>query len=295
MGNVRASDIADLLLTPFYGINLEVKGVSSKDNIKKNTLVFLNAPVDPIYFKGYDHVCFIVHEHQVIYINNAFIPVKQPRLSFAKVVKKFFEKEHVPFISPTVVYGRDVIFGDKISIGVGTVIGDNVTIGARTRIGNNVTIGDGVKIGKNCLIRSNSVIGEKGFGFDFAEDRTPVEIPHIGGVIIGDHVEVGNFTSICAGTIRPTEIHSHVKIDNLVHIAHNCIIGEKTLIIAGAEISGSVMIGRRSWIGPKASIREKILIGNDCVVGIGSNVVNNINSHSVVYGNPARKRNHGDL
>ena len=92
------------------------------------------------------------------------------------------------------------------------------------------------------MIKSGAIIGDQGFGFGFSHDKTPQRIPHNGGVIVGDNVEVGANNVICSGTFNPTIIEDHVKLDDLVFIAHNCKIGNKTMI-ACAQLSGSVSIG----------------------------------------------------
>ena len=136
--------------------------------------------------------------------------------------------------------------------------------------------------------RLRLLIGEEGFGFEFEEDGTPIRIPHLGGVEIGDYVEVGNFTAIARGTLKNTVIHSHVKIDNLVHIAHNCIIGSKTMVIACAEVSGSSVVGEGCWLGVGCSTMQKIRIGHNSLVGVGSVVLKDVEAGSVVAGNPAK-------
>lgn len=185
-------------------------------------------------------------------------------------------------IHPTAKIGKSVIIGNGCTIDKNVVIGDN------TEIRNNVVITDGVKIGRHCLIRSNSVIGEEGFGFEYEENGTPIRIPHLGSVEIGDFVEIGNFTAIARGTINNTVIHSHVKIDNLVHIAHNCIIGEKSLIIACAEVSGGTIVGEKCWLGVGCSTMQKIKLGDNCLIGIGAVVIEDVPPGAVMAGNPAK-------
>ena len=101
------------------------------------------------------------------------------------------------------------------------------------------------------------MIGHVGFGYARETDGTPVAIPHSGGVDVGDHVDIGANTCIDRGTMSDTVIGHQVKIDNLVHIAHNCVIGEAAYVIATAIVGGSVKIGPRAWIAPNASIRQR--------------------------------------
>jgi UDP-3-O-[3-hydroxymyristoyl] glucosamine N-acyltransferase LpxD len=174
-------------------------------------------------------------------------------------------------------------------IGNGCCIDGGVEIGHGTVIGHNVVIRENTRIGRNCLIKSNSVIGEKGFGFAHTKDLTPVEIVHTGGVIIGDSVEVGELCVVQAGTVDPTIVEDHVKIDTHVHIGHNCHIGEKSLLCSGVVLGGGVKIGKLSFLGLGATIKNKITIAEDTLVGQQANVVKDTRPHAVVMGNPARE------
>ncbi|MFQ8845937.1 MAG: hypothetical protein ACLR84_00580, partial [Clostridia bacterium] len=117
-------------------------------------------------------------------------------------------------------------------------------------------------------IGENSVIGAQGFGVEKDTDGRNIRIPHIGGVIIKENVEIGALSSIVAGTIHPTVIEKNVFIDDLNHIAHNCQIGEGSMLTAAAQIGGSAAIGADSYISPNATVqwcvgREKLLVGQD--------------------------------
>lgn len=143
-------------------------------------------------------------------------------------------------------------------------------------------VGNGVTLGQH------SVIGKDGFGFERDENGVPVRIPHFGNVIIGDRVEIGACTVIARGTIGDTVIGSHVKLDAMVFVAHNVVIGDCTLVVAGAVICGSAKIGKRCWIGANATIKEGIVIGDDCLIGMGAVVLKDVPPNSVMVGNPAR-------
>ena len=117
------------------------------------------------------------------------------------------------------------------------------------------------------MIKSGAIIGDQGFGFGFSDDKTPQRIPHNGGVIVGDNVEVGSNIVICSGTFNPTIIEDNVKLDDLVFIAHNCKIGNKTMIAAGAVICGSVTVGSNCWVGPNSCVIDMISIGDNTKIG----------------------------
>lgn len=165
---------------------------------------------------------------------------------------------------------------------------NDVCIGEGTEIEPGVTFLGKVRIGRNCRIREGTVIGSKGFSWGFDEDGTPTEIVHIGGVTIGDNVEIGALNAIARGTVNDTVIGNFVKTDNLCHIAHNCSIGDNTILTVGVLLSGSVKIGKNCWIGPNTCVKNKLKIGDSVLVGIGSVVINDVEDGTVVAGNPAK-------
>lgn len=140
-------------------------------------------------------------------------------------------------------------------------------------------------------MKSNTVIGEDGFGFVRDDDGTPLRMPHLGTVVIGDRVEIGSLNTICRATLGQTVVENDVKTDDHVHIAHNCIIRSGALITACAELSGGVIVGRNAWIGPNSSVIQKVEIGENSFVGIGSNVTKPVQRDATVAGNPARVLN----
>lgn len=164
----------------------------------------------------------------------------------------------------------------------------NVGIGRDTVIEPNVTVHPDVVIGDRCIIRSGTVCGFDGF----ERKRTSkgiLLILHDGKVIIQDDVEIGSLNSIAKGMMgRDTVVGRGTKTDSLVHIAHGVQIGDECLITACAEISGSVTIGRRCWLGPNCSIINGIKIGDEAFIGIGAVVTKSVPPAVVVAGNPAR-------
>jgi UDP-3-O-[3-hydroxymyristoyl] glucosamine N-acyltransferase LpxD len=145
-----------------------------------------------------------------------------------------------------------------------------------------------ISIGEGCYIKPNVVIGSKGFSYGFEEDLTPVPIIHKGGVKIGNHVEIGALCTVVRGTVRDTILDDYVKLDDHVHIAHNCHIGRKTCIAAGVTFGGSVKVGKMVWIGHGATIMSGITIGDLAVIGSGSVVIRDVGPGEVWAGNPAK-------
>lgn len=172
--------------------------------------------------------------------------------------------------------------GSNVAIGDGCEIGEHVVIEA------NCVIHSGTRIGAHSRIRSNASIGSDGFGFERLEDQTPIRFVHLGGVRIGEHVEIGACTAVARGTLQDTIIEDHAKIDNLVHVAHNCVIRKGAFVIAGTILSGSVQVGENAWIAPNSSIRQKLEIGPQSLVGLGAVVTKPVEAGTIVAGNPAR-------
>ena len=130
------------------------------------------------------------------------------------------------------------------------------------------------------------VIGQR--GFERAEGGEFVRLPHVGTVIIEDDVAIGSNTCIDRGTLGATVLRRGCKIDNLVHVAHNVVVGERSLIIAHAMIGGSAVVGADAWIAPNAAIMNKAIIGANSVVGLAAVVLKGTEPGQSVVGNPAK-------
>jgi len=200
--------------------------------------------------------------------------------SGSKILKSFTGVD----ISPSCVIGKNVVIGKNSSIGANCIIEDNVNIGKNSQIEPNVTIQKGSQIGKNCVISPGAVIGSEGFGNARDDNNEWHAIGHLGNVIIGDDVSIGANTTIDRGSIGNTEIHRGVKIDNLVHIAHNVIIGEDTAIAALTGIAGTTNIGKRCMIGGMVGIVGHLTITDDVIVNATSTINRNITKPGVYTG-----------
>lgn len=219
--------------------------------------------------------------------NKYFVVVENPRLAFLRAVKSLFSILPAWGIHPTAYVHPEAIVNKKSHIGPFTYIGKCEINEGCIIYGHNY-IYDNVKIGKNVIIHAGTVIGADGFGYEKNTDGELEKFPHIGGVIIEDDVEIGSNTCIDRGTLGNTQIGYGVKIDNLVHIAHNVIIGKHTAVIANSMIGGSTKIGDYSWIAPSASLRDTIQIGNKVTVGVAAVVTKSIPDNETWTGNPAK-------
>ncbi len=219
--------------------------------------------------------------------NKYFVVVENPRLAFLRAVKSLFSILPAWGIHPTAYVHPEAIVNKKSHIGPFTYIGKCEINEGCIIYGHNY-IYDNVKIGKNVIIHAGTVIGADGFGYEKNTDGELEKFPHIGGVIIEDDVEIGSNTCIDRGTLGNTQIGYGAKIDNLVHIAHNVIIGKHTAVIANSMIGGSTKIGDYSWIAPSASLRDTIQIGNNVTVGVAAVVTKSIPDNETWTGNPAK-------
>lgn len=199
-------------------------------------------------------------------------------------------------LGPGAAIGAHVVVGDRCTIGAGTslyhgtVLQEGVQIGDDTVLYPNVTVREDCKIGNRAVIHSGAVIGSDGFGFAPLPDGTYKKIPQRGTVNIEDDVEIGANCTIDRATIGETTIHRGVKLDNLIHIAHNVIIGENTVIAAQTGISGSTRIGSNCIIAGQVGIVGHIEIADHVTLGAQSGVSKSLTESGKMYfGYPAKE------
>lgn len=204
--------------------------------------------------------------------NKWLIVVEDPYACFIDVCNHFFPTGQTRDIHATAYVQPGVFLGRNVSIGANAIV-------MHATIGDNVTIYPG------------AVIGSEGFGFAHTNrgaDGELIRFPHYGNVIIEDDVEIGANAVIDRGTLGSTIIRKGVKIDNLVHVAHNADIGEHTALVAHSMIAGSVTIGAGSWIAPHVAIRDRQTIGKNVLAGLGAVIVTDVDDDQTVVGLPAK-------
>jgi UDP-3-O-[3-hydroxymyristoyl] glucosamine N-acyltransferase len=218
------------------------------------------------------------------------IEVENPRGAFATVLRELFvpktnfgQIEISAFIHETVVIAKA-----HVTIGCNVVIEENCTIGNRVNIGHNTVIKAGTIVADDVIIGSNCTIGAVGFGYEQDESGNYILMPHIGNVKLDAFVEIGNNVCIDRAVMGSTHLAQHVKVDNLVHIAHGVQIGKNSLIIANSMIAGSVVIGKNVWVAPSSSVKQKTTIGDNALIGMGTVVLGDVNESEIVVGVPAK-------
>ena len=220
--------------------------------------------------------------------SKSLIFVADPRLAAITILSRFFRQRPHWGRHPSAVIHPEAAVAADTYIGPNTVIG-RCTIGSGSILYGNNYLYDGVTIGQNVTIHAGTVIGTDGFGYQESKEKEWLKFEHVGGVQIGDGVEIGANTCIDRGTLGNTVIGNGTKIDNLVHIAHNVSIGKHCLIIAHAMIGGSCTIGDHAWIAPNAGILQKTTIGENATIGLGAVVLQQVPPGETWAGVPAHK------
>ena len=256
----------------------------------------------------------------------AAIFVARPRVAMSSITRRLDPGPAIaPGIHPTALIGDGAKIADDAAIGPYTVIGERVEIGPDARIAGQVSIGAGSRIGAHALIhpgvrigrnvtigdrficQPGAVIGSDGFSYVTPEKSGAEEVRQtlgqqseirkqkwlrihtLGGVEIGDDVEIGSNATVDAGTIRATVIGNGTKLDNLVHLGHNVVVGEDCLLCGQTGIAGSVKIGDRVILGGQTGVVDNIFIGDDVISGGGTKILSNAPAGRVILGYPGIK------
>jgi UDP-3-O-[3-hydroxymyristoyl] glucosamine N-acyltransferase len=218
--------------------------------------------------------------------------VRDARYAFALAASRLGGQNFAAGIDSTATIGKDVTIGAGTAIGPGAVVGDGAKIGSRCRIDARVTIYPGVEIGDDVVVQAGAVLGATGFGYARSpETGEYLLFPQQGRLVIEDRVEIGANTTIDRGALGETRIGRGTKIDNLVHIGHNCIIGKNVVIAAQTGISGSSVVEDGAILGGQVGIGEHATVGEGVILGGGAGVLSGKKMRGpgeVFWGRPAR-------
>lgn len=302
----KIKELAQLLDGKYDGHIEEITGLAPFEEATENELTFA---ADEKFLRKLNETnakVVIVPPIEGLPKDKCYIIVnKSPRelmpiiLEFFKRKTKVMEKmvEDSAKIGKNVVVAPNSYIGHDVIIGDNTFIYPNVTILEGVTIGDNVTIYPGAtvrefcKIGNNVIIQPGAVIGSDGFGYVKVGGRN-VKIEQIGIVVIEDNVEIGANTAIDRGTIGNTIIKNGTKLDNLIHMAHNVVVGEQGFITAQVGIAGSTKVGKNVTIAGQAGLVGHINIGDNVTIAAKAGVTHNVNDGEILSGYPAI--NHGD-
>ncbi|MFH0771160.1 MAG: UDP-3-O-(3-hydroxymyristoyl)glucosamine N-acyltransferase [Candidatus Omnitrophota bacterium] len=283
-----------------------ITGISGIKEAEEGDLTFLANP-RYIPLMHTTRAAAIITSREIERVSKPIVRTDNPSLAFAKTISLLFpqEQQYPSGIHPMAVIGKDVKIGrdvalqpyvvldDGVEIGDRTIIYAGTYIGHHTRIGcdcliyPNVAIREKIEIGNRVVIHSGSVIGSDGFGFANVKG-VHHKIPQVGTVAIEDDVEIGANVTIDRARFGKTSIGRGTKIDNLVQIAHNVEIGEHSIVIAQAGISGSTIIGNNVTLAGQAGLVGHIKVGDNAVVAAQAGVTKSVAPNTCVSGYPAK-------
>lgn len=287
---VTVRELANALACPFEGEGGgQITGAAPLDSATAADLSFAASPKAFAAAQTSQAGCVIVGPD---YSNHSQTVIRSPspRRAFAQALALLFPATIPAGIHPSAVVAEDFILEDQVSIGPGCVIGTGVTIGPGSTLHASVTIYPRVHIGRNAILHAGCVIGADGFGFALDESRRYVKFPQVGTVEIGNDVEIGANTCIDRAALGVTRIGDGVKLDNQVHIGHNCQIGNHVVIAAQTGLSGGVTVGDYAIIGGQVGIGDKARIESGAVIGSGAGILTSkiVRAGEPVWGTPAR-------
>ena len=285
-----AKQIADLIQGRVEGDeNAKVTTFAKIEEGVPGAISFLSNPKYTHYI--YDTLSSVVLINEDVELEKPVSPtlirVKNAYECVAKLLQLYESmKPKKTGIDPLAFVSETAKIGQNVYIAPFAYIGDNVTIGDGSRIFPHVTIYEGCRIGKNVTIHAGAVIGADGFGFAPGQDGYD-KIPQIGIVVIEDNVEIGANTCIDRSTMGQTIIRQGVKLDNLIQVAHNCEIGENTVMSAQAGMAGSTKIGAWCMVGGQAGFAGHIHVADKTFVGAQCGVISNTKGNEQLIGSPA--------
>ncbi len=266
---------------------LTVNGYSSLKNLKNGCMCWARSQIniDSSQVNASDGILLLMTETVSVGPNVNRIVTDDPHKAFFILIKHFWDTENDPYIAPTAIIETQNICSN-LSVGQYSYIGEDVQIGEHVKIGHHVVLEGRVSVGEYTNIESGTKIGVCGFGH-YSDNSINIRVPHLGGVQIGKHVNIGANCTIARGTIDDTIIGNYVKIDNLCHIAHNDIIMDNVLIAGGAMIGGSTTIEEGAWLS-SCTICNSLVIGKGAFIGVGSVVTKDIPANQAAFGVPAK-------
>lgn len=303
------SDIAFWLNGHWNGVDApEISGFAALDQAGPTDLSFLDQEKRTVDLQRSEAGLVLVSSHLSIAtdLSRPLIVVDDAKAAMIQLLEKLAQQkrklegtesgavvsEHAKVhpsarIEAGAVVQEGVVIEADVLVQSGAVIGAGVIVGSGSIIGSGVKLLASCRIGKHCIIQSNTVVGSDGFGY-VKVDTGLKKIPHLGSVVIEDHVEIGANCTIDQGMLSPTRIKEGAKLDNLVHIAHNVIVGAHTVIAAQTGVAGSVVIGSACRIGGQVGFVDGIHIADGVEIAAQSGVMNSIEQVGAkVWGSPA--------
>jgi UDP-3-O-[3-hydroxymyristoyl] glucosamine N-acyltransferase len=305
---MKLSDIVEQLGGTLEGDgNIEITAVAGLGEAGKGDISFLANPKYAAQVSATKASAVIVPNDWDRPVKCALVRVENSDQVFAEAAELFYEAPPKPAagVHPSAVVDGSVQLGDGVSIGAhctveaGVLIGANTVISANCHIGYKTVIGEDcflyplvstrefTEIGNRVIIHNGTVVGSDGFGYAVQEDGSRTKIPQIGKVVIEDDVEIGANVAIDRARFGKTRVGKGTKIDNLVQIAHNVVIGEHSVMCGQAGVSGSTTIGSRCILAGQAGLAGHLEVGDGAIIGAQAGVMKDVPPKEFVIGSPA--------
>ena len=308
MANRTAGDLAKFLACPLQGENaLLLKGVAGPESAGANDLVYLDSSRHMERVVRSTARC-VITSRDLVLSGKTLIVAPRPKLAFARaaawlvppspiasgvhptaVIAETARLGRGTVVGPFAVIEEEVEIGEETQIGAFCFLGRGTRLGPACRLHPRVTLYPGVKIGSNVVVHSGAVLGCDGFGY-VTDQGKHWKFPQAGALEIADDVEIGANSTIARGSLGITRLAPQVKLDNLVHLAHNVQVGERTLVAAQTGIAGSSIIESDVVIGGQVGIADHCRLEAGCVAGAQAGIPSGkvIRRGQTVWGTPAR-------
>ena len=307
-----AGELARYLSCPFEGqAGIHLRGVAGPEWAGEQDLVYLDSPRHLEGVRGSRARCVIVAPGQapadLRAAGKTVLLAEKPKVAFVKAAAWLTEPAQAGGVHPTAVLAQSARIGAQVTVGPFAVIEEDVTVGdgselgafsflgrgarlgAGCRLHPRVTIYAGTRLGERVIVHAGAVLGSDGFGYVTDQGRH-WKFPQVGGLEIADDAEIGANTTVDRGSLGVTRLGAQAKIDNLVHIAHNVAIGERTIIAAQTGVAGSSLIGKDVLVGGQVGIADHCRLEDGCVAGAQCGIPTGkiIRRGQTVWGTPAR-------
>ena len=284
--------------------SLEISGLQGLEQAQKGHITFLSKKLLLDTLNRSQVSAVLVKEAVDTSISQVI--VASPELAFARLLREFHpEPKPDPGIHDRAVVGKNVKLGEQVTLSAGVCIGNDVEIGDQVHIFPNVVVGEGCRIGshttlhpnvtlyrntelgKHVILHSGAVIGADGFGYTLDEKGAHYKINQIGRVVIEDHVEIGANSCVDRAAMGTTRIKQGTKIDNLVQVAHNCTVGEHSILVAQVGLAGSCTLGHHVVLAGQVGVADHVTLGDQVTLAAQSGTFRSIESNNVYGGHPA--------
>jgi len=291
-------DILKELDLSYSGKDFEVLSFGTLKDANSSQIAFFNDEKLLEDLKSTQAGAVILKEEYIEFLPSTCSAIvdENPYLQMAKMSRYFAKKLFInsgeksisakATVDSSAVVGDGTVIEDGVYVMAGAVIGANVLIGADSKIYPNVVIYDDTIIGKNCFIQAGAIIGSDGYGYAHTKSGEHVKIYHSGAVVIEDDVEIGANSTIDRAVFGTTRIGKNTKIDNLVHIGHNCELGESCIVVAQSGLAGSASLGHHVVLGGQSGVGGHIHIGDFAQVAARGGVTKSIEGGKTYGGFP---------